>query len=227
MRVIVFGASGMIGHGALHAALREDTVTEVLAVVRTPLAVTHPKLRQIVHADFTDYTAVQEQLTGLDACFYCLGVSAVGRTEADYTRVTHAYTLAAARALIAASPDLTFVYVSGQGADPTGRSRQMWARVKGRTENDLRALPMTTYVFRPGFVQPVDGAVSRTPAYRALYGATAALHPLLKRLFPRHITTTAAVGFAMLSTARPGSNAPAVLGNPDIHRLVTTGSRAR
>ncbi|MFJ5776200.1 NAD(P)H-binding protein [Streptomyces sp. NPDC093094] len=219
MRVIVFGASGMVGHGALHACLRDDAVTEVLAVVRTPLDVAHPKLRQIVHADFTDYTAIQDQLTGLDACFYCLGVSAVGRSEAEYTRITHDYALAAARALIAVSPNLTFVYVSGEGTDPTGKSRQMWARVKGRTENDLRALPMTAHMFRPGFVQLVDGAVSRTPLYRRLYRATAVFHPLLKRLFPRHVTTTDAVGRAMLAAAGPDGDAPAVLRNPDINRL--------
>ncbi|MFJ9683361.1 NAD(P)H-binding protein [Streptomyces sp. NPDC101194] len=222
MRLIIFGASGMVGHGALHAALRDDTVTEVLAVVRTPLAADHPKLRQIVHADFTDYAAIQDQLTGLDACFYCLGVSAAGRKEAEYTRVTHGYALAAARALIAASPALTFVYVSGEGTDPTGRSRQMWARVKGRTENDLLALPMTAHMFRPGFIQPVDGAVSRTPLYRRLYRATAILHPLLKRLFPRHFTTTDAVGRAMLTVVRQDDNAPAVLHSPDINRLATT-----
>ncbi|MGD1221472.1 NAD-dependent epimerase/dehydratase family protein [Streptomyces krungchingensis] len=221
MRVIVFGASGMVGHGALHASLRDDAVTEVLAVVRSPLDMAHPKLRQIVHADFTDYTAIQDQLVGLDACFYCLGVSAVGRTEAEYTRVTYDYALAAARALIAASPTLTFVYVSGEGTDPTGKSRQMWARVKGRTESDLQALPMTAYMFRPGFIQPVDGAVSRTPLYRGLYRATAVIHPLLKRLFPRHITTTDAVGRAMLAVAGPDSNAPTILRNPDINQLAT------
>ncbi|WP_333762324.1 NAD-dependent epimerase/dehydratase family protein [Streptomyces sp. IBSBF 2390] len=222
MRVIVFGASGMIGHGALSASLRDDAVTEVVTVVRTPLDMVHPKLRQIVHADFTDFTAVQDELTGLDACFYCLGVSAVGRSEAEYTRVTHDYVLAAARALITASPGLTFVYVSGQGTDPTGQSRQMWARVKGRTENDLRALPMKAYMFRLGFVQPVDGAVSRTPLYRRIYQVTAALHPLLRRLFPRHVTTTDTVGRAMLATARPGNDAPAVLHNPDVNHLAVS-----
>ncbi|WP_311314979.1 NAD(P)H-binding protein [Streptomyces naphthomycinicus] len=227
MRVIVFGASGMIGHGALHASLRDDTVSEVLAVVRTPLDVTHPKLRQIVHADFADYTAIQDRLTGLDACFYCLGVSAMGLTEAEYTRVTHDYALAAAHALAGASGDLTFVYVSGEGADPSGKSRQMWARVKGRAEKDLQALPMTSYIFRPGFIQPVDGAVSRTPLYRGLYRATAAVHPLLKRLFPRHISTTDAVGRAMLAVARPDNHAPAVLRNPDINDLANARGYAR
>ncbi|MFG2536115.1 NAD-dependent epimerase/dehydratase family protein [Streptomyces sp. NPDC048511] len=225
MRVIVFGASGMVGHGALRACLRDDTVTEVLAVVRKPLPA-HPKLRQIVHTDFTDYSAIQDRLAGLDACFYCLGVSAVGRREEEYTRVTHDYAVAAARALHAASPSLTFVYVSGEGTDPTGRSRQMWARVKGRTENDLLAMPMHAYMFRPGYIQPVDGAVSRTRLYRTLYRVTAGLYPLLRRVVPRHITTTAAVGHAMLAVARMDGSGPAVLRNPDINRLATASGKA-
>ncbi|MFJ7967747.1 NAD-dependent epimerase/dehydratase family protein [Streptomyces sp. NPDC096324] len=222
MRVIVFGASGMIGHGALRACLLDDSVTDVLAVVRSPLPVAHPKLRQIIHTDFTDFTSVQDQLEGLDACFYCLGVSAVGRTEQEYTRVTYDYALAAARALHTASPALTFVYVSGEGTDSTGKSRQMWARVKGRTENDLLALPMSSYMFRPGYVQPMDGATSRTPVYRVMYRVMAGLYPLLRRAFPRHVTTTAAVGRAMLAVGRTDRQSPTVVRNSDINRLAMT-----
>ncbi|MFD6920609.1 NAD-dependent epimerase/dehydratase family protein [Streptomyces sp. NPDC059944] len=221
MRVIIFGASGMVGHGALHACLRDDTVTEVLAVVRSPLPLTHAKLRQIVHADFTDYAAVQDQLKDLDACFFCLGVSAVGRSETEYARVTHDYTLAAARALNAASPSVTFVYVSGEGTDSTGKSRQMWARVKGRTENELLAMPMAAYMFRPGYIQPIDGASSRTPLYRVMYRVTAALYPVLRRAFPRYVTNTDAVGRAMLAVARQHGTGPTVLRNPDINRLAS------
>ncbi|MEU6011876.1 NAD-dependent epimerase/dehydratase family protein [Streptomyces sp. NPDC047453] len=219
MRVIVFGASGMVGHGALRACLLDDEVSEVLAVVRRPLSVTHPKLRQIVHGDFTDYTAIQDQLTDLDACLFCLGVSSVGLGEEEYTRVTYDYALAAARALHAASPSLTFVYVSGEGTDSTGTSRRMWARVKGRTENDLLALPMTSYMFRPGYIHPVNGATSRTPAYRALYPLTTALYPLLRRALPRHVTTTDALGRAMLVVARSGTTTARVLDAPGINRL--------
>lgn len=225
MRVIVFGASGMVGHGALRACLLDDTVTEVLAVVRRPLPSAHPKLRQIVHTDFADYAAIQEQLKDLDACFFCLGVSAVGLSEEEYTRVTHGHTLAAARALHMASPSLTFVYVSGAGADETGTSRQMWARVKGRTENELLAMPMRAYMFRPGYIQPVAGASSRTPLYRALYRVTAGLYPLLHRAFPRHVTTTDAVGQAMLAVTRLNGAAPHVLSNPDINRLAADQPR--
>ena len=223
MRVIVFGASGMVGHGALRACLLDEDVTEVLVVVRKPLPLDHPKLRQIVHADFSDFTAVQDQLTDLDACFFCLGVSAMGRGEEEYTRVTYGYTLAAARALQAANSELTFVYVSGEGTDSTGRSRQMWARVKGRTENALLAMPMHAYMFRPGYIQPVGGATSRTPGYRVLYRVTASLYPLLRRAFPRHVTTTDAVGHAMLAVTRLKGAGPTVLHSADINRLVAAG----
>lgn len=209
----------MVGHGALRACLRDDTVTEVLAVVRSPLPSAHAKLRQIIHTDFTDYGLVQDRLKDLDACFFCLGVSAVGRGEEEYTRVTYDYTLAAARALHTASPSLTFIYVSGEGTDSTGKSRRMWARVKGRTENDLLALGMTAYMFRPGYIQPVDGASSRTPIYRALYRVTAALYPLLRRAFPRYVTNTDAVGRAMLAVARQNGAGPTLLRNPDINLL--------
>ena len=219
MRVVIFGASGMIGHGALRACLLDETVPEVLAVVRSPLPVEHRKLRQIIHTDFTDYTAVQDQLHDLDACFYCLGVSAFGRREEDYTHVTLDYALAAAGALHDASPALTFVYVSGEGTDSTGKSRQMWARVKGRTENELLAMPMHAYMFRPGYVQPVNGATSRTPFYRVLYRTTAFLYPLLKRVLPRHVTTTDAVGRAMLAATSLNGAGPTVLRNPEINRL--------
>ena len=187
------------------------------------LPVTHPKLRQIIHGDFTDYAPIQDQLEDLDACLFCLGVSAVGRSREEYTRVTYDYTLAAARALHAASPALTFLYVSGEGTDSTGKSRQMWARVKGRTENDLLAMSMRAYMFRPGYIQPVSGATSRTPLYRVLYRVTAGLFPLLRRLFPHQVTTTDMLGRAMLAAVRPGSGAPTVLRNPDINRLAAAG----
>lgn len=209
----------MVGHGTLRACLRDDEVTEVLAVIRRPLTLEHPKLRQIVHDDFTDYTAIEDQLRNLDACFFCLGVSALGLDEQEYTRVTHDYTLAAARTLHTANPALTFVYVSGAGTDNTGRGRQMWARVKGRTENELLAMLMRAYMFRPGYIQPVNGAVSRTASYRALYRVTGSLYPLLRRALPRHVTTTDAVGHAMLAVATPHTTAPTVLTNADINRL--------
>ncbi|MER5885864.1 NAD(P)H-binding protein [Streptomyces sp. NPDC001941] len=219
MRVIVFGASGLVGHGALRACLLDDDVTEVLAVLRRPLPVSHPKLRQVVHEDFTDYSALQDRLTGLDACLFCLGTSSVGMDEAAYTRVTYDFALAAARALQAASPSLVFAYVSGAGTDPTGTSRQMWARVKGRTENELSALPLRTVMVRPGYIHPVGGAVPRSRALRALRPLTSALFPLLRRAFPGQVTTSDALGRAMLAAVRSGGTSGAVLDTPAINRL--------
>ncbi|GGN46168.1 NAD-dependent epimerase/dehydratase family protein [Streptomyces fuscichromogenes] len=219
MRVIVFGASGMVGQGVLRACLLEPDVTEVLAVVRIPLNSEHPKLRQLVHTDFTDYTAIQGELKNLDACFFCLGVTSVGRREEEYTRITYDYTLAAAHAVSAGSPNLTFAYVSGVGTDSTERGRSMWARVKGRTENALLAMPFNAYMFRPGFIQPRNGASARVPVYRLLYRLTGWLYPVLLRLTPRHVTTTEHLGRAMIATARLRGRGPAVLYSPEINRL--------
>ncbi|MER5453071.1 epimerase, partial [Streptomyces sp. NPDC002764] len=169
MRVIIFGASGMVGQGVLRACLLEPDITEVLAVVRTPLDIGHAKLRQLVHTDFTDYTTIQDELKNLDACFFCLGVTSLGRGEKEYTRITYDYTLAAARAVSVSGEDLTFSYVSGVGTDSTERGRSMWARVKGRTENELLAMPFHAYMFRPGFIQPRNGAASRVTTFRYLY----------------------------------------------------------
>ncbi len=219
MRVVIFGASGMVGHGALRACLLDEGVTEVLVVVRKPLNLGHPKVREIVHTDFTDYSAIREELRDLDACFFCLGVSAAGRGEDEYTRITYDYALAAARAVSAASPSLTFVYVSGAGTDSTGKSRSMWARVKGRTENALLAMPLRAYMFRPGYIQPLSGTVSRTPLYRVFYRVTAPLYPLLRRLVPNHVTTADALGRAMIAAARLDGSGPSVMHNSDINRL--------
>ncbi|WP_335982580.1 MULTISPECIES: NAD(P)H-binding protein [Streptomycetaceae] len=219
MKVILFGASGMVGQGVLRECLRDPDVTEVLAVARSPLAAAHPKLRQVFHDDFTDFTAVAGQLAGADACFYCLGVSAAGHSSQDYTRITYDCTLAAARTVAAGNPGLTFTYVSGEGTDSTEQGRSGWARVKGRTENALLAMDMHAYMFRPGWVQPLHGERSRTGWYRVLYGAGSWLYPLLRRLAPRHVTTTQALGRAMLAVTRLDGEEPYVLHSPDINRL--------
>ena len=163
MKVILFGATGMVGQGVLRECLLDPTVDAVLTVGRSPTGQRHAKLREITHADFGDYSAIEDDLRGYDACFFCLGVSSVGLSEADYHRVTYEYTLAAARTLVRLNPGLTFVYVSGQGTDSTEKGRTMWARVKGRTENELLKMPFKgAYMFRPGYIQPVKGAVSST-----------------------------------------------------------------
>ncbi|MDX3386101.1 NAD-dependent epimerase/dehydratase family protein [Streptomyces niveiscabiei] len=217
MRVVIFGASGMIGQGALRACLLDPQVDSVLLVVRTPLNVNHPKVRQVVHTDFTDFTAVRGEFEDLDACFYCAGVSSAGRSEEEYFRITHDHTLAAAAAVSAANPSLTFTFVSGEGASESSRSA--WAVVLGHTENALLRMPFPTYVFRPFYVRPLHGAVPRTPSHRLMYRLTSWLYPLLHRLAPSHTTTTDHLGRAMIAVVHLRGGAPAVLHSPDINRL--------
>lgn len=213
MKVILFGSTGMVGQGVLRECLRSPDVASVLAVVRAPTGQQHPKLREQVHADFTDFTGAQ--LDG-DVVFWCLGVSSAGMTEADYTRVTHDYTLAAAKVL--ARPTVQFIFVSGTGADRD----VMWARVKRRTEEALATLPFASvHVFRPGLIQPMHGIRSRTRLYNALYPLLYPLMLLARVLAPRHITTTERVGQAMLRVARDGWP-DRVLENPQINAAADT-----
>jgi uncharacterized protein YbjT (DUF2867 family) len=219
MNVVIFGASGMVGQGVLQECLQDPGVDSVLSIARSPSGLTHPKVREIVHRDFLDFSPLEGELGGLDACFWALGVTSAGLSEAEYRRVTHDFTLAAARTLVKANPDLRFVFISGAGADSSGTSRAMWARVKGATENDLLALPFKSVtVFRPAFIQPVHGIRSRTRAYRFFYALLKPLMPLLLRLFPDLTTTTERLGRAMLRAGREGAP-KAVLEAADINRL--------
>ncbi|MFD3505318.1 NAD-dependent epimerase/dehydratase family protein [Streptomyces sp. NPDC058676] len=219
MRVVIFGASGMVGQAVLRACLMDGGIQEILLIVRAPVNVDHPKVREIVHRDFTDFAAIEDDWKGLDACFYCLGVSAAGRSEERYTRITYDYTLAAARAVSAANPSLTFTYVSGEGTDSTEKGRSMWARVKGRTENELLAMPFHAYMFRPGYIQPRHGAVSKAAAYRLTYRSTSWLYPVLRRLAPGHVTTTENLGRAVIAVVGLKGSGPKVLNSADINRL--------
>lgn len=206
MKVILFRATGMVGRGVLRECLRDAAVESVLVVGRTAIGVTHPKLREVVRADLTDLTGLEDELSGYDACFFCLGVSSAGMKEAAYREVTYDLTLAVARFLAARSPGLTFCYVSGQGTDSSARGRVMWARVKGETENALLALDgVDAYMFRPGLIQPLHGITSKTRAYRVVYLLTGRLLPVLRKLAPRWITTTEQVGLAMIAVARDGA----------------------
>ncbi|MEU7560356.1 NAD-dependent epimerase/dehydratase family protein [Streptomyces eurythermus] len=225
MRIIVFGATGMVGQGVLDACLRDDAVTEVLAVGRTRTGRTHPKLRELHHEDFTDFTAVQDRLAGYDGCFYCLGTSALGVTEADYRVVSYAFPLAAARALLEASPGIAFCYVSGAGTDPTGKTRLMWARVKGETENALLALTPRAFMFRPGIITPLPGTTAKTPLYALLYRVLTPLAPLIRRVAPRHITSSTDLGRAMIHTVRTGAPRR-TLTNADINETAASRSPA-
>ncbi|MGW5110042.1 epimerase [Nocardia sp. NPDC004123] len=206
MKVILFGATGMIGHGVLNECLRDARVEQVLAVGRSSLGVENPKLRELVQPDPSDLSAIAGELPEFDACFFCLGVSSVGMKEEDYRRITYDLTLKVGRTLAAGNPKLTFVYVSGQGTDSSEKGRSMWARVKGKTENDLLALPFQAYMFRPGFVQPMDGVISKTPLYRAAYAVTGPLIPLLKRLAPNAFNDNREIGRAMITIAASGAD---------------------
>lgn len=206
MRVVGFGATGMIGQGVVRECLLAPDVTQLTTVGRAPTGQRHEKLAEVVHQDFLDFAPIADRLAGQDACFFCLGVSAAGRSEAAYRRITYDVTLAAARMLAERSPGATFIYVSGQGTDSTGTGRTMWARVKGQTENALLELPgLSAYLFRPGIIQPRHGATSRTRSYRLMYAAAAPLLPAARRLFPDQVTTTELVGRAMLAVARHGA----------------------
>ena len=215
MRVVIFGATGMVGQGVLRECLLADDVREVLTVGRRPTGRQDPKLRELRSRTWVSWTAVRAELTGVDACFYCLGVSSLGLDEAAYTRVSYDYPLAAARLLAEVSPQVTFVYVSGQGTDSSGRGRVMWARVKGRAENAIIELLPNGYAARPGFIQPTYGAVSKTRLYRFGYAVARPLFPVLRRLLPNQVTTTDGIGRAMLRVARQGSPRR-VLGNREL-----------
>jgi uncharacterized protein YbjT (DUF2867 family) len=219
MKVIVFGATGMVGQGVLRECLLDPGVDRVLVVGRTPTGQRNDKLEELIHRDFTDFGTAAPALTGYDACFFCLGVSSVGMNEKDYTRVTYDFTMAAAETLARQNPGMTFIYVSGASTDSTEKGRSMWARVKGRTENALLRLPFKAAVmFRPGFIQPGPGVVSKTSLYRAIYAVLGPLYPVWKTLLPNHVTTSPQVGRAMLAVARNGSPQP-LLENADINRL--------
>lgn len=221
MNVLLFGATGMIGQGALRECLLDAGVDRVVTVGRSPTRVTHPKLRDIVYNDLPNFAPIEALLAPFDACFFCLGVTSAGMSEADYTRITYDITMAAASVLLRLNPEMTFVFVSGAGTDSTERGRLMWARVKGKTENALLRMPFkAAYMFRPGVIQPLHGVRSRTAAYRMLYSVTAPLIPLLQRLFPNQILTSEEMGRAMLAAVRRGAP-KRVLESRDIRQLAS------
>jgi uncharacterized protein YbjT (DUF2867 family) len=206
MRVIISGATGMVGQGALQECLRDPEVESVVSVVRAPSGRQHEKLREIVHKNFLDFSPIEKDLTGLDSCLYCLGATSTGMTEEAYSRVTYEFTIAAAKTLLRLNPGMTFVFVSGAGADSTGKGKVMWARVKGRTENALLAMPFrSVYVFRPAMIQPLDGIESKTANYRIMYKLLAPFLSVAHSFWPRYITTTQELGRALLAAAKHGA----------------------
>jgi uncharacterized protein YbjT (DUF2867 family) len=220
MSILLFGATGMVGQGVLRECLLDSGVASVVSIGRSATGLSDPKLREIIHADLTDYAPIEAQLSGFDACFFCLGISSAGMTEEKYARITYDITVRAAETLARLNPALSFVYVSGQGTDSSEHGRIMWARVKGRTENALLRLHFkAAFMFRPGIIVPRFGARSRTALYRIPYALARPLLPLLRRAFPNHVLTTDEIGQAMLLVARRGAPKP-VLETRDIRSLL-------
>ena len=219
MKVILFGATGMVGQGVLRECLIDASIESVLAVGRSPTGQRHAKLREIVHDNFFDFSAIESQLAGFDACFFCLGVSSVGMNEERYRHLTYDITMAAARTLSKLNPEMVFIYVTGRSTDSSEQGRLMWARVKGKTENDLLKLPFkAAYMFRPAGIQPLHGIRSKTAWVQAIYVAATPLLTLLNRVAPKYMTTTEQVGRAMIRVARDGFARP-VLESEDINRV--------
>ncbi|MEP6563339.1 MAG: NAD(P)H-binding protein [Nakamurella sp.] len=219
VKVIVFGATGMIGQAMLAQCLGDDGVDEVLVVGRSTVGRTDDKLREILHRDFTDFSALADDFAGSDACFYCLGVSSVRMKEADYRRVTKDFALAAARVIAAAAPHLVFLYISGMGTDSSETGRVMWARVKGETENALLAMPFQAYAVRPGFIQAVGGVRSKTPLYAALYRISGWLYPVVRKVAPNYAIRSDELAAAMIEVAkrRPANR---ILESTDLRALI-------
>ncbi|MCW3109612.1 MAG: hypothetical protein JWQ09_4118 [Segetibacter sp.] len=201
IKAIITGATGMVGEGVLHECLQHQQVEAVLVINRKSCGVTHPKLKEIIHSDFFDFSAIENQLAGYNACFFCLGVSSIGMKEPEYYKLTYTLTLTLAQTLSKLNTGMTFCYISGAGTDTTEKGRVMWARVKGKTENDLMKLPFKqVYAFRPGYIHPTKGLI-RTKKY---YKYFTWLYPFFRTVFPQYVCTLQQLGLAMINAAYYG-----------------------
>ncbi len=204
-KVIITGATGMVGKGVLLECLDHETIGEVLVIGRNPVGLDHPKFKELIHQDFTDFSGVKDRLRDFDACFFCLGISAAGLKEAAYKRITYDFTMALARILHENNPDMTFNYVSGQGTDSTEKGRMMWARVKGKTENDLLNMGFKqAFMFRPGAIIPLRGIKSRTKSYQFMYDYFMWLVKGIKAFAPNSVVNTTQIGLAMIHAMLKG-----------------------
>jgi uncharacterized protein YbjT (DUF2867 family) len=227
MKLVLFGATGMVGQGVLRECLLDADVERVVCVGRNATGQRHPKLQDLVVPNLQDLSGIERELNGIDACLFCLGVSAAGMNEESYRRITYELTLGVASTLLEHNPSLKFLYVSGSGTNSTERGGAMWARVKGATENALLRLPLKgAYMFRPGLIQPLHGIVSKTRFYRVFYAVFGLLLPLFKALFPRSVLTTEDLGRAMLEVAKHGASKP-ILEARDITALKPAPSPPR
>lgn len=207
MKVIITGATGMVGKGVLLECLKNEKVAFVLVINRKSVDLQHPKLKEIIHKDFFDLSAIRDDMAGYDACFFSLGITSFRQSKEAYTRITYDLTMNFARELLIGNPGMTFIYVSGAGTDSSESGRSMWASVKGKTENDIIKLGFKdAYAFRPAYIKPEANAPSSTPLYRILLSTFGLLHPLIKFLFLKYTTTTTQIGKAMIEVVENGFN---------------------
>lgn len=201
IQVILTGATGMVGEGVLHECLQHPAVETILVIGRRACGVVHPKLKEIIHADFHDLSAIEKDLNGYNACFFCLGVSSVGMKEPEYTHLTYDLTMHTATTLARVNHDMTFCYISGASTDSTEKGRMMWARVKGKTENDLMKLPFQhVYNFRPGIIEPTKGLKNTLPYYKYFMW----LLPVIRTLAPNFISSLKSIGLSMINAVIAG-----------------------
>jgi uncharacterized protein YbjT (DUF2867 family) len=216
MNVLLFGATGMVGQGVLRECLLDPEVRLVTTVGRTACGVIDAKLCDKVHADLWNYADMEADLSGFDACFFCLGVSSVGLSESQYAHITYDITMAAAETLVRLNPRMTFLFISGVGTDSSEKGRTMWSRIKGKTENALMRLPFkASYMLRPGIIQPLHGIQSKTVLYRKIYPILGPVIPFFRKIFPGQITTTEELGRVMIAVAQHGASKQ-ILESPDI-----------
>jgi len=203
IKVIITGATGMVGEGVLHECLLHENIEEILLVTRKSCGITHPKIKELVHNDFYDLSSIASQLKGYDACFFCLGISSIGMKEPDFYKVTYTLTMHFANTVSIQNNAMTFCYISGASTDSTEKGKVMWARVKGKTENDLMKLPFkAVYNFRPGYMQPTKGLKNTLGFYKYVSW----MYPLLKSIFPNNVSTLSELGQSMINAALKGYN---------------------
>ena len=201
IRAIITGSTGMVGEGVLHECLQHPDVETVLVINRKPCGVSHPKLKEILHDNFFDFSSIESQLINYNACFFCLGVSSVGMKENEFRHLTYDLTMHVAQTLSKLNSGMTFCYISGSGTDSTEKGRMMWARVKGKTENDLMKLPFKkAYMFRPGYIQPTEGLKNTLSAYRYISW----MYPALRKFFPNYACSLREIGIAMINCVIKG-----------------------
>lgn len=212
LNVIITGTTGMIGEGVLHECLLHPDIEKILVINRRPCGISSPKLSEIIHNDFFDFSPIESSLIGFNACFFCLGVTSINKKESEYYSLTYTLTMGIAQRLAKLNPEMIFCYISGAGTDSTEKGKSMWARVKGKTENDLMKLPFKrVYAFRPGFLQPTRG-LKNVHKYYSFFGL---LFPLFRLTLSKYVSTLKELGLAMINSAITGYEKQ-VLEVPDI-----------